>query len=95
MLNQTNVKKLLRWIHIATGVFLVGYVYKFHADAIATRIAQLIVVPINWRQRTVAMAAGTNCEVDAPCSVANQRKSARAHRTVSAQLATSRRHYSN
>lgn len=46
MLNQANVRRILRFIHIAAGIFLVGYVYKFHADANATRIAQSIVVPV-------------------------------------------------
>ena len=46
MINQANVRMFLRWIHIAAGIFLVGYVYKFHADPHATRVAQLGVVPI-------------------------------------------------
>ena len=45
MINQANVRTILRWIHIAAGIFLVGYVYKFHADANATRVAQIVVVP--------------------------------------------------
>lgn len=45
MVNQAQVRAVLRLIHIAAGIFLVGYVYKFHADANATRVAQLVVVP--------------------------------------------------
>jgi hypothetical protein len=45
MVTQARVRMILRWIHIAAGLFLVGYVYKFHADANATRVAQRLVVP--------------------------------------------------
>ena len=45
MVNQAYVRIILRCIHIATGIFLVGYVYKFHGDPNATRVAQLVVVP--------------------------------------------------
>ena len=45
MVNQAHVRTALRWFHIAAGIFLVGYVYKFHADANATRVAQRLVVP--------------------------------------------------
>ena len=45
MVTQARVRMLLRWIHIAAGIFLVGYVYKFHSDANATRVAQSVVVP--------------------------------------------------
>jgi len=45
MITQAHVRMILRWIHIAAGIFLVGYVYKFHADANATRVAQSVVVP--------------------------------------------------
>ena len=45
MISQAYLRTILRWIHIAAGIFLVGYVYKFHADANATRVAQFVVVP--------------------------------------------------
>jgi len=45
MINQAQVRNVLRWIHIAAGLFVVGYVYKFHADANATRVAQRVVIP--------------------------------------------------
>lgn len=45
MVNQAHVRTVLRWFHIAAGVFLVGYAYKFHADPNATRVAQFFVVP--------------------------------------------------
>jgi hypothetical protein len=45
MVTQAHVRMILRWIHIAAGIFVVGYVYKFHADAGATRVAQTVVVP--------------------------------------------------
>jgi len=45
MITQARVRMILRWIHIAAGMFLVGYVYKFHVDAGATRVAQTVVVP--------------------------------------------------
>jgi hypothetical protein len=45
MINQAHVRTILRGIHIAAGIFHVGYVYKFHADANATRVAQMVVVP--------------------------------------------------
>jgi len=45
MVNQAQVRTILRWGHIAAGIFMVGYVYKFHADANATKVAQLVVVP--------------------------------------------------
>lgn len=44
-INQAHVRTILRLIHIVAGMFLVGYVYKFHADANATRVAQRVVVP--------------------------------------------------
>ncbi|HVO61102.1 MAG TPA: hypothetical protein VMT53_09205 [Terriglobales bacterium] len=46
MINQARLRMILRWVHIAAGIFLVGYVYKFHADAGATRVAQMVVVPM-------------------------------------------------
>jgi len=46
MVNQAHVRTILRGIHIAAGIFLVGYVYKFHADANATRVAQSVVLPV-------------------------------------------------
>ncbi len=46
MVTQARVRMILRWIHIAAGMFLVGYVYAFHADANATRVAQRLVVPM-------------------------------------------------
>jgi len=45
MITQAHVRMILRWIHIAAGIFVVGYVYKFHADAGATMLAQTVVVP--------------------------------------------------
>ena len=45
MVNQAHVRTVLRLIHIAAGIFLVGYVYKFHGDANATAVAQKVVVP--------------------------------------------------
>jgi hypothetical protein len=45
MVTQAHVRIILRWIHIAAGIFVVGYVYKFHAEAGATRVAQTVVVP--------------------------------------------------
>ena len=45
MVNQAYVRIILRCIHIAAGIFLMGYVYKFHSDPNATRVAQLVVVP--------------------------------------------------
>jgi hypothetical protein len=45
MVNQAHVRTVLRWIHITAGIFLVGYVYKFHADAKATGVAQRVVIP--------------------------------------------------
>lgn len=45
MVTQANVRMILRWVHIAAGIFLIGYVYKFHGDANATRVAQSVVVP--------------------------------------------------
>jgi len=46
MINQTRLRMILRWVHIAAGIFIVGYVYKFHLDAGATRVAQFVVVPV-------------------------------------------------
>lgn len=46
MINQARLRMILRWVHIAAGIFLVGYVYKFHVDAGATRVAQRVVVPV-------------------------------------------------
>jgi hypothetical protein len=46
MINQARLRMILRCVHIAAGIFLVGYVYKFHADAGATRMAQTVVVPV-------------------------------------------------
>ena len=45
IINQGHVRTILRLIHIAAGMFMVGYVYKFHADANATRVAQRVVIP--------------------------------------------------
>ena len=45
MVNQAHVRTALRGIHIAAGIFLVGYVYKFHADANATGVAQKVLIP--------------------------------------------------
>jgi vacuolar-type H+-ATPase subunit I/STV1 len=45
MVNQAHVRNVLRWIHIAAGIFLVGYVYKFHSDANATGVGQKVVIP--------------------------------------------------
>lgn len=45
MVNQAHVRTVLRWFQIAAGFFLVGYVYKFHADPNATRVAQFFVIP--------------------------------------------------
>ena len=46
MINQARLRMILRSVHIAAGMFLVGYVYKFHVDANATKVAQLVVVPM-------------------------------------------------
>ena len=46
MINQARLRMMLRWVHIAAGIFLVGYIYKFHEDAGATRVAQRLVVPL-------------------------------------------------
>ena len=67
MINQARLRMILRWVHIAAGIFLVGYVYKFHADAGATRVAQTLVVPVIfvsgmwlWQQgRIVRWTRGT------------------------------------
>ena len=45
MVNQAHIRTVLRGIHIAAGIFLVGYVYKFHSDANATGVAQKVVIP--------------------------------------------------
>jgi len=45
MVTQARVRTFLRWIHIAAGIFLIGYVYRFHSDANATKVAQFLVVP--------------------------------------------------
>ena len=74
MVNQARVRMILRWVHIACGIFLVGYVYKFHADAGATSVAQFVVVPVialsgmwlwqqgrivKWTRRNTAETAAT------------------------------------
>jgi len=45
MPNQARLRMILRWFHIAAGIFLVGYVYRFHVDATSTKIAQVVVIP--------------------------------------------------
>ena len=67
MINQARLRMIIRWVHLAAGIFLVGYVYKFHADAGATRVAQALVVPVIfvsgmwlWQQgRIVRWTRGT------------------------------------
>ncbi len=47
MPNQTHVRTILRWGHIAEGMFLVTYVYSgFHSNAVLTDIARFVVIPL-------------------------------------------------
>ena len=67
MFNQARLRMVLRAIHIAAGIFLVGYVYRFHLDAGATKVAQRAVMPMIalsgmwlWQQgRIVRWTRGT------------------------------------
>ncbi len=47
MLNQAHIRTILRWGHIAEGMFLVAYVYSgSHSNAVLTEIARFVVIPL-------------------------------------------------
>jgi hypothetical protein len=46
-MNQARVRTVLRWGHIAEGMFLVAYVYSgSHSNAVLTDIARFVVIPL-------------------------------------------------
>lgn len=62
MVNQSHVRTILRWGHIAGGMFLVAYMYSgSHPNAVLTNIARFVVIPLIvlsglwlWQQGRVA-----------------------------------------
>jgi hypothetical protein len=62
MVNQARVRTILRWGHIAEGMFLVAYVYSgSQPNAVLTNIARFVVVPLIvlsglwlWQQGRIA-----------------------------------------